>query len=334
MEQRTLGRTGRDVSVIGLGTWQLGADWGEVIGGGRARPCSSAAVDAGVTFFDTADVYGDGRSEQLIGRFLRRAPRAGHGRHQDGPPRRRRSPRDYTLGELPRLDRPLARATSASTRSTWCSCTARRPRSIDDDAVVRRARHAGRRRARIAAYGVSVETCDEALTAIARPDVASVQIILNAFRLKPLDAGAAGRARRPGSGSSPGCRWPPACCRAGTTRSTTFARRRPPHLQPARRGVRRGGDVLRRGLRDRAARRRGVRRAGVASTARRHPRPGRARLDRPAARGEHGDPRSAERRAGPRERRGRLAPDLGDDLRHGVQRIYDEHLRSAIHPRW
>src|SRR6478752_7097492 len=70
MEQRTLGRTAHDVSVIGLGTWQLGADWGDV-SEDDALAVLSASVDAGVTFFGTADVYGDGRSEQVIGKFLK-----------------------------------------------------------------------------------------------------------------------------------------------------------------------------------------------------------------------------------------------------------------------
>ena len=64
---------GRDVGVIGLGAWQLGADWGEV-SADDALATLDAAVDAGTTFIDTADVYGDGRSEQLIGQFLRRRP--------------------------------------------------------------------------------------------------------------------------------------------------------------------------------------------------------------------------------------------------------------------
>jgi aryl-alcohol dehydrogenase-like predicted oxidoreductase len=68
MEERVLGRTERPVSVIGLGTWQLGADWGEV-SETAALEVLGAAVESGVTFVDTADVYGDGRSERLIGRF-------------------------------------------------------------------------------------------------------------------------------------------------------------------------------------------------------------------------------------------------------------------------
>src|SRR3954447_3921947 len=76
MEQRTLGRTGRDVSVVGLGTWQLGADWGDV-SEAAARDVLEASAESGVTFYDTADVYGDGRSEQLVGAFVADHPDAG-----------------------------------------------------------------------------------------------------------------------------------------------------------------------------------------------------------------------------------------------------------------
>ena len=69
MESRPLGRTGRPVSVVGLGCWQLGADWGTV-SEAEAMAVLHAAVDSGVTFLDTADVYGDGRSEMLVGRLL------------------------------------------------------------------------------------------------------------------------------------------------------------------------------------------------------------------------------------------------------------------------
>src|SRR4051795_4250522 len=76
LEQRTLGRTGRPVSVVGLGTWQLGADWGDVTEA-AAREVLEASAEHGVTFFDTADVYGDGRSERIIGTFLAAHPDAG-----------------------------------------------------------------------------------------------------------------------------------------------------------------------------------------------------------------------------------------------------------------
>src|SRR5436305_2869483 len=73
MEQRTIERLGRSVSVVGLGTWQLGADWGSVAPE-DATATLEAAIEEGITFFDTADVYGDGRSEQFCGELRRRHP--------------------------------------------------------------------------------------------------------------------------------------------------------------------------------------------------------------------------------------------------------------------
>src|SRR5215467_5707756 len=73
MEQRKVERLNRTISVVGLGTWQLGADWGNV-DADTARAVLEAAVERGITFFDTADVYGDGRSERFC------AALAGHGR--------------------------------------------------------------------------------------------------------------------------------------------------------------------------------------------------------------------------------------------------------------
>src|ERR1051325_2921167 len=73
MEKRSLVRMGRDVGVIGLGAWQLGADWGTVTEA-DAHATLQAAADAGGPLFDTADVYGDGRSEQIIGSFRKDHP--------------------------------------------------------------------------------------------------------------------------------------------------------------------------------------------------------------------------------------------------------------------
>ena len=70
METRRLGKTGFNVSVIGFGAWAIGADWGDV-DDETSMKALHAAVDAGVTFFDTADAYGDGRSERLIARLRR-----------------------------------------------------------------------------------------------------------------------------------------------------------------------------------------------------------------------------------------------------------------------
>ncbi len=182
MEQRVLGRTGRPVSVIGLGTWQLGADWGQV-SESAAVAILTAAAESGVTFFDTADVYGDGRSEQLIGRFL------ATGAHVMVATKMGRrvalDPALYTLRNF-RAWTDRSRANLGADRldlvQLHCPPTAVYSADAVYDALDQLVDEE-----RIAAYGVSVETCDEALTAIARPGVASVQIILNAFRRKPLE---------------------------------------------------------------------------------------------------------------------------------------------------
>ncbi|MGZ4593729.1 MAG: aldo/keto reductase [Actinomycetes bacterium] len=185
MEQRTLGRTGRPVSVIGLGCWQLGADWGAVSEADAMRVLH-AAVDAGVTFLDTADVYGDGRSETLVGRLLRErrdvdlTVATKMGRRADP-----HVPEAFTMsafrGWLDRSRYQLG-VDTIDLVQLHCPPTAvySNDRVFDDlDTLVDEKV--------LAAYGVSVETVEEALTAIARPHVATVQIILNAFRRKPLE---------------------------------------------------------------------------------------------------------------------------------------------------
>ena len=184
METRELGSTGRTVGVIGLGTWQLGADWGNV-DEDEALSVITAAVDSGVTFLDTADVYGDGRSERVIGRWLREHPGSGVtvatkiGRRAD-PVLAASPPPPCPPGSSGRAP------TSVWRRSTWCSCTARRPRSTPPTPSSTCSGSLVADKA-IASYGVSVETCAEALTAIARPGVSAVQIVFNALRQKPLD---------------------------------------------------------------------------------------------------------------------------------------------------
>jgi aryl-alcohol dehydrogenase-like predicted oxidoreductase len=184
MEKRVLGRTGRDVSVVGLGTWQLGADWGEVREE-DAVAVLDASVEAGVTFFDTADVYGDGRSEQLIGRYLKSRPDADifvatkMGRRMD------QVPENYVLDNFRAWnDRSRANLGVDTLDLVQLHCP---PTAVYSSDAVYDALDTLVAEQRVAAYAVSVETCAEALTAIARPGVASVQIILNPFRLKPLE---------------------------------------------------------------------------------------------------------------------------------------------------
>lgn len=185
MEQRTLGRTGRPVSVVGLGTWQLGADWGEV-SEADARAVLEASAEAGVTFYDTADVYGDGRSERIVGAFVADHADAG-----------------FTVAT--KMGRRVEQQASNYTPTAFREWTDRSRKNLGVDTLDLVQLHCPPSEVieadatydaldalvadgTIAAYGVSVETVDQALAAIARPGVASVQIIMNAFRLKPLDA--------------------------------------------------------------------------------------------------------------------------------------------------
>ena len=185
MQQRTLGPTGHSVSSIGLGTWQLGADWGEVAEADALAVLDTAA-ESGVTFFDTADGYGDGRSERIIGSWMAKNPGWGG---------------TVATKMIRRAPQPSLEHATLENFRAWTErsrtnlgvdtldlvqlhCPTDEVYDSDDvfdalDTLVEQGA--------TAAYGVSVETCDQALRAIARPNVASVQIILNAFRQKPFE---------------------------------------------------------------------------------------------------------------------------------------------------
>ncbi len=185
MEKRTLGRTGRSVGVVGLGAWQLGADWGSV-STQDALATLHAAVEAGVTFIDTADVYGDGRSEKVIAQLLKERPDAGLtvatklGRRADP-----FVPESFTKDNMKAwVDRSRSNLGVDTLDLVQLHCP---PTPVYSTDKVFDALDSMVAKGRIAAYGVSVETCAEALTAIARPNVASVQIILNPLRQKPLE---------------------------------------------------------------------------------------------------------------------------------------------------
>jgi aryl-alcohol dehydrogenase-like predicted oxidoreductase len=184
MEQRVLGRTGRSVGVIGLGAWQLGADWGTV-SESDAFDVLRAATGAGVNFIDTADVYGDGRSEQLIGRFL--AQDDGHEVFVATKMGRRapQEPGNYSRANFfDWVDRSRRNLGVDTLDLVQLHCP---PTPVYSEDAVFAALDELVEDGRIRAYGVSVETCEQALTAIKRNRLATVQIILNCFRQRPLD---------------------------------------------------------------------------------------------------------------------------------------------------
>jgi aryl-alcohol dehydrogenase-like predicted oxidoreductase len=182
MEARHVQRLNRDVSVIGLGTWQLGADWGDV-DAGAAEEVLETAYAQGVTFFDTADVYGDGRSERFCAALRERHPdvfvATKMGRRAD------QTSENYSRANfLSWNDRSRENLGTAPLDLVQLHCP---PDGVFANDAVFDALDEMVADELMRAYGVSVETCDQALAAIARPGVATVQIILNCFRHKPLE---------------------------------------------------------------------------------------------------------------------------------------------------
>ena len=184
MDTRLFPALGREIPVIGTGTWQLGIDLSEV-DPSRAFSNLDAACASGVTFIDTADAYDNGASERFLGEFFSARPRTGltvatkMGRRVD------QVPENYTLdnfrGWADRSRRNLG-VDQLDLVQLHCPPTAVYSHDEVYDALDTLVADGV-----VASYGVSVETVDEALTAISRRGTATVQIILNAFRLKPLE---------------------------------------------------------------------------------------------------------------------------------------------------
>lgn len=185
METRVLGKTGREVGVIGQGCWQFGGDWGTV-SDDNAMAVLHTAADSGVTFFDTADVYGDGHSEELVGQFLKErgddqimvATKLGRRADPFEPETyTRENLRAWTERSLKNLGVDTIDLTQLHCPPTPVYTTLEVFDALDELVDEGKLRH----------YGVSVETVDEAMTALQRPNVATIQIILNVFRRKPLE---------------------------------------------------------------------------------------------------------------------------------------------------
>jgi len=185
MQTRPFGRTGRRVSEIGFGAWAIGGSWGAV-DESDAVAALNAALDSGVTFIDTADVYGDGRSERLIRQVLKErggerpfvATKAG-----------RRLPQQTVAGYTDEnlhawIERSLTNLAVETLDLVQLHCPPTdlyyHPEAFDSlDRL--------KKNGKIRDYGVSVERIEEAIKAIEYPGVVSVQIIFNIFRQRPAD---------------------------------------------------------------------------------------------------------------------------------------------------
>jgi aryl-alcohol dehydrogenase-like predicted oxidoreductase len=184
MEYRQLGRTDMRVSAISFGAWAIGGTWGPVDDTQSLRALH-AAIDAGTNLVDTADVYGDGRSERLVARL-----------------RRERRERIYVATKAGRrLAKQTAEGYSRENLSAWVE---RSLKNLELDAIDLLQLHCPHPQVydrpevfgildelvaagKIRYYGISVETVDEALRGIAHPNVQTVQIIFNMLRLKPAE---------------------------------------------------------------------------------------------------------------------------------------------------
>lgn len=182
MEYRTLGRTEWEISEISFGAWAIGGSWGDVPED-DAIAALHAAIDAGINFIDTADVYGDGRSERLISKALKDRSETVYVATKVG---RRSNPHvseSYTRENLTAfIERSLKNLDVEALDLVQLHCppweTYYKPEvfGIMDDLV---------KAGKIKYYGVSVERVEEALKAIEYPNVQSVQIIFNMFRQRP-----------------------------------------------------------------------------------------------------------------------------------------------------
>ena len=193
MQYRKLGKTGRTVSAIGFGAWGIGGGFGTV-DDAESLKALHAAADAGVTLYDTADVYGDGLSERLIGRFLRE--RSGENLYV-ATKMGRRAPLDvaeYTAEAFRGwIDRSREYLGVERLDLVQLHCL---PTDIYYRPEIFAAMDELVAEGVIAAYGVSVERVEEGLKAIEFPGVAVVQIIYNMVRQRPAERFLAEAARR------------------------------------------------------------------------------------------------------------------------------------------
>src|SRR5437016_7208268 len=184
MKYRELGRTGWKVSEIGFGSWAIGGAWGDV-DDRESLAALHRALDLGVNFFDTADVYGDGRSERLLARLKRErseeiiiATKAG----------RRLEPHvasGYNRENLSAfIDRSLQNLETDALDLLQLHCP---PTEVYYNPQLFEALDDFVKQGKIRYYGVSVEKVEEALKAIEFPNVQSVQIIFNIFRQRPAE---------------------------------------------------------------------------------------------------------------------------------------------------
>lgn len=183
MNTRPFGPDRRQVSEVGLGTWQIGGSWGSV-DEKTAMEILTTATKEGITFFDTADVYGNGRSEQFIGKFLRThakdvfvATKLGRGSDPGWP-------ENFTAKNITKhTEASLKRLGLERLNLTQLHCI---PREVMAEGAVFDVLRDFKKQGKIEHFGASVETVEEGLLCLKQEGLASLQVIFNIFRQKPI----------------------------------------------------------------------------------------------------------------------------------------------------
>ena len=184
MKFRNFSNVGWQVSEIGLGCWAIGSEWGEVTPE-DARDVLKTSLDKGINFFDTADVYGDGRSEKFVGELIKSTKEKIYVATKAGRRLNPHTPEGYNLKNIEEfIDRSLINlgVDCIDLLQLHCppseTCARKETYDMMEEIV---------KKGKIANYGVSVEKVSEAMDAIQYPNVKSIQIIFNIFRQKPAE---------------------------------------------------------------------------------------------------------------------------------------------------
>lgn len=185
MQYRTLGKTGFEISEISLGTWQVGGRWGEPFNEQNAERIINTAIDGGVNFIDTADVYSEGQSEAAVAKVVKSRSEKIYVATKCGRQIQPHTAEGYTPERLSGyVEESLQKMKLETIDLIQLHCPPtevyRRPEIFE---AFERLKEQGK----IRHLGVSVERVDEALMAMQYPNVASIQIIFNMFRLKPSE---------------------------------------------------------------------------------------------------------------------------------------------------
>ena len=184
MQYRNFSNTGWKVSEIGLGCWAIGSEWGNV-SATDAREVLKTSLDNGVNFFDTADVYGDGRSEKFVGELIKSTSEKIFVATKSGRRLNPHTPEGYNLKNIEEfIDRSLInlRIDCIDLLQLHCPpseiCPKKETYEMMDEIV---------KKGKIAHYGVSVWKISDAMEAIKFPNLKSIQIVFNIFRQKPAE---------------------------------------------------------------------------------------------------------------------------------------------------